>query len=44
MGTASIGASIGVAETEDPTESPADLLRRADELMYEDKQSHGGGR
>lgn len=44
MGTATIGASIGVAETEDASDSPADLLRRADELMYTDKQAHGGAR
>ena len=44
VGTASIGASVGIAETDDPDAAPADLLRRADELMYEDKQRHPGHR
>lgn len=39
-----IGASVGIAETDDTGASPQELLRRADELMYQDKQSHGGGR
>lgn len=44
MGTADIGASVGVAETDNADASPADLLHRADELMYWEKQQHSGAR
>jgi diguanylate cyclase (GGDEF)-like protein len=44
MGTATIGASVGIAETDDSTDSAAELLRRADEAMYEEKQTHPGRR
>lgn len=44
MGTAEIGASVGIAETDDPSSPPADLLRRADQHMYREKQSHPGRR
>lgn len=43
-GTAVIGASVGIAETDDGSESAEDLLRRADELMYREKQEHHGAR
>jgi diguanylate cyclase (GGDEF)-like protein len=43
-GTATIGASVGVAETDDPNADPEDLLRKADHLMYQVKQEHGGAR
>lgn len=39
-GIAEIGASVGISETDDPDASPAELLRKADELMYEEKQTH----
>jgi diguanylate cyclase (GGDEF)-like protein len=44
MGTAVIGASVGVAETDDPNTSPQELLHRADELMYQQKEQHAGHR
>jgi diguanylate cyclase (GGDEF)-like protein len=42
--TATIGASVGVAETDDPDESPEELIRRGDQLMYEKKELHHAGR
>ncbi|MBO0748301.1 MAG: sensor domain-containing diguanylate cyclase, partial [Acidimicrobiaceae bacterium] len=44
MGTAKIGASVGIAETDDPGASPQELLRQADEFMYREKQTHPGRR
>ncbi|MBO0728320.1 MAG: sensor domain-containing diguanylate cyclase [Acidimicrobiaceae bacterium] len=44
MGTATIGASVGIAETDDGSESPEDLLHRADQLMYQEKLTHAGRR
>jgi predicted signal transduction protein with EAL and GGDEF domain len=36
-----VGASIGIAFADDPTEAPVALMRRADSAMYTAKQ---GGR
>lgn len=37
-------ASVGVAETDDASKSPEELLHRADERMYAEKQMHPGHR
>lgn len=44
MGTVTIGASVGIAETDDASKSPEELLHRADERMYAEKQTHPGHR
>lgn len=44
MGTATIGASVGIAETDDPDTPPQELLKHADELMYQEKITHPGHR